>query len=133
MKQGFTAHEAGLYRPEKWRLEECKNIFRVEVKAAEWAFDRTEGAFEQVAQDETGKLSIVQEIMQNGLPAAHHCASWRTRRSYDVPLVPAMQQFPFGRLHLLGLWVKTYILVVRILWREVRWEATKQALGCPNR
>ena len=35
----------------------------VEVKATEWAFDRTKEAFEQVAQDETGKLSIVQEIM----------------------------------------------------------------------
>ena len=27
--------EAGLYRPEKWRLGRCTSIFRVEVKATE--------------------------------------------------------------------------------------------------
>ena len=32
-------------------------------KSMEWAFDRRKGAFEQVAQDEARKLSIVQEIM----------------------------------------------------------------------
>ena len=56
MKQGFTALKSA-----DW--EECESIFRVEVKATEWAFDRTKEAFEQVAQDEAGKLSIVQEIM----------------------------------------------------------------------
>ena len=33
------------------------------MKASEWAFDRIKEAFELVAQDETEKMSIVQEIM----------------------------------------------------------------------
>ena len=56
MKQGFIALKSG-----DW--EEYKSILRVEVKATEWAFDRIKEPFEHVAQDEAGKLSIVQEIM----------------------------------------------------------------------
>ena len=59
------------------------------MKASECAFDRIKEAFEQVAQDEAAKVSVVQEIM---------------RRSHNVLLVPALQQFPFGRLHVVGLW-----------------------------
>ena len=33
------------------------------MNASEWAFDRIKEAFELVAQDETEKMSIVQEIM----------------------------------------------------------------------
>ena len=33
------------------------------MKASEWAFDKIKEAFELVAQDETEKMSIVQEIM----------------------------------------------------------------------
>ena len=33
------------------------------MKASEWAFDRMKEAFEQVAQDEAAKVSVVQEIM----------------------------------------------------------------------
>ena len=40
-----------------------KNTFRKEVQASEWAFDSIKEAFEQVAQDEAEKVSIVQEIM----------------------------------------------------------------------
>ena len=56
MMKGFTALKGG-----NW--EEYKNTFRNEVKASEWAFDRIKEAFEQVAQDEVEKVSIVQEIM----------------------------------------------------------------------
>ena len=56
MKQGFIVLTSG-----DW--EEYKSMLRVQVKATEWAFDRTKEAFVQVAQDESGKLSIVQEIM----------------------------------------------------------------------
>ena len=49
MKKGFTALKGG-----DW--EEYKSIFRAEVKATEWAFDRIKGAFEQVAQDEAEKV-----------------------------------------------------------------------------
>ena len=33
------------------------------MKASEWAFDRIKKSFELVAQDETDKMSIVQEIL----------------------------------------------------------------------
>ena len=56
MKKGFTALKGG-----NW--EEYRNTFRKEVKASEWPFDRIKEAFEQVAQDEAEKVSIVQEIM----------------------------------------------------------------------
>ena len=56
MKQGFVALKSG-----DW--EEYRSIFRTELKTTEWAFDGTQEAFEQVAQDEAGKLSVVQEIM----------------------------------------------------------------------
>ena len=45
------------------KLGRIQKHFQGEVQATEWAFDRTKEAFEQVAQDEAGKLSIVPEIM----------------------------------------------------------------------
>ena len=56
MKQGFIALKSG-------DREEHKGIFRDEVKATEWAFDRIKEAFEKVAKDEARKLSTVREIM----------------------------------------------------------------------
>ena len=43
--------------------EEYKKTFKAEVGAGEWTFGRTREAFERVARDETGNLSIVQRIM----------------------------------------------------------------------
>ena len=90
------------------------------MKASEWAFDRIEEAFELVAQEEAEKMSIVQEIVlrKHGISAVNHCARRRTRRSHNVVLVPALQQFPFGRLRLVGLWRKIHKVVVRNLWRS---------------
>ena len=94
-----------------------ENTFRKEVKASEWASDRIKEAFEQVAQDEAEKLSIV----QYRLLAAYHRASRRAGRSHNVLFVPALHRFPLGRLHLVGLRRKrTQQLVVRDLWRETR-------------
>ena len=58
MKQGFLALKSG-----EW--EEYKNTFRNEAKVSEWAFDRTNGAFEKVAKDEAKKLGTVQEITRS--------------------------------------------------------------------
>ena len=55
MKKGFTASKSGTW-------EEYKEIFRKKMTASECAFDRIKEAFELVAQDETEKMSIVQEI-----------------------------------------------------------------------
>ena len=56
MKKFFTALKSG-----DW--EERKGMFSLEVKGTGWAFDRIKEVFEQLAQDEAEKLSIVQEIM----------------------------------------------------------------------
>ena len=56
MKQAFLALKGG-----DW--EDYESIFRTEVKATEWAFDRIKEAFEKVAKDEARTLSTVQEIM----------------------------------------------------------------------
>ena len=78
------------------------------MKVTEWSFDRIKEAFEQVAKDEDRKLSIVQEIMIRSAESlrTHHRASGGARRRYDVILVPALKQFPVGRLRLVGLWEK---------------------------
>ena len=61
------------------------------------------------------------------LPAAYHRASWRTR-SHNVLLVPALQQFPSGRLRLVALWEKDHKVVVRFFWGKIRLEATNRLL-----
>ena len=94
MKKGFAASKNA-----KW--EENKDTFKRNMKATEWAFKRVKETFELVAQVLARKVSIVQEIMFKSTDTlrAYHRASWRTRRSPNVLLVPALQQFPFGRLH----------------------------------
>ena len=61
----------------------------------EWAFERIREAFEKVAEDEAGKLIIRTKncFEEFRLLAAHHCASRRARRCYDVVSVPNLQQF----------------------------------------
>ena len=71
-------------------LEVKATEFRVEVKATKWAFDRIKEAFEQAAQDEAGRLSIVHEIMIRSNITCEHRASGEPRRRYDVILVPAL-------------------------------------------
>ena len=43
--------------------QEYKSIFKVEISATGWAFERIRRAFEKVAKDEAGSLNIVQRIM----------------------------------------------------------------------
>ena len=97
-----------------------------------FAFDRMKEAFEKVAKGEAKKLITVPSNHDKKYigPAAHCRANRGTGRRYDVILVPAFSQFPDGRLRLVGLWRdKAYKLVVCYLWRKIRLEATKQALG----
>ena len=105
------------------------------MKATEWAFERVKEAFELVAQDEARKVSIVQEIMfkstdtlrriiapvggQGGVPMSYLC--------------PHCNSFPLEGYILVGLWGKTYKLVVCDLWRKIRLEAIEHALGGANR
>ena len=87
-----------------WKVEtgeENKNTFRKEVKVTEWAFDGTRKR----------KLSSRWRRMRNHdqkhrVLTTHHRANGRARRSYDVIVVPALYQFPDGRLRLVGLWEK---------------------------
>ena len=56
MKKGFTALK-------EWNMGRIKKPSGKKMKASGWAFDKIKEAFELVAQDETEKMSIVQEIM----------------------------------------------------------------------
>ena len=105
------------------------------MKASEWAFDRIKEAFEQVAQDEAEKVSIVQEIMFGSKDYLRRIIApvggqGGVTMSY---LCPHCNKFP---LEDYIWWVserKTYKLVVRNLWREIRLEATEQASIRTNR
>ena len=91
------------------------------MKATEWAFDRIKEAFEKVAKDEARKLSTVQEIVMEvritcGALSRQHSEA---RRRFDVIRVPALQQFPDGRLRLVGLrGEQAHKLVVCDQWRK---------------
>ena len=103
------------------------------MKASELALDWIKEAFELVAQDETEKRSIVQEIMLRSTDCSRRIiAPVGGRRRHNVLPVSELQHFPLGRLNLVGLWVKDHKVVVRNLWRKVRLEATKQAVDRAN-
>ena len=59
------------------------------MKASEWAFDRIKEAFEQVAQDEAEKVSIVQEIML---------------RSTDYPVIVLSKHIQYNRAFVQTWW-----------------------------
>ena len=128
MQKGFTVLKGG-----DW--EEYKNSFRKEVKATEWAFDSIKEAFEQVAQDEARKMSIVQEIMIRSTDYLRRIIApvkgqGGVTMSY---LCPHCNSFPLEDFIRRGLrWKKTHNLVVRNLWRGVRLEAPEQAFGRAN-
>ena len=80
-------------------------------------------------------MSIVREIMltSTGLLVVNHCDRRRTRRCHNVVPVPELQQFPSGRLRLVGLcWKKTHQLVVCDLWRKVRLEPNRLLVVQPG-
>ena len=74
------------------------------MKASEWAFDRIKEAFDLAARGRKDEHFARDHAQKHGLFAANHFARRRTRRSHNVVLVPALQQFPFGRPRLVGLW-----------------------------
>ena len=59
--------------------------------------------------------SLVQEVMLRSADYLRRIIARGARRSRNVLLVPALQQFPIGRLRLVGLWEKTHQVVVRNL------------------
>ena len=68
------------------------------MRASEWAFDKIKEAFDLVAKDEVGKMSIVQEIMLNSTDYLRRSiAPVGGGRCHNVLLVPELQQFPPGR------------------------------------
>ena len=79
LKQAFFSLKGGVW-------EEYKGIFRVQAKAAEWAFDRIQEAFEKVAKDEGKKAeySARSYVEKYRLLAAHYRASRRARRQKEA-------------------------------------------------
>ena len=87
--------------------EESKEGCKEKEKSSEWTLSKVREVYEKVARDEVGRLGIVQEIFEKmyGLLEADHGASRWTGRSYPVVHLPppALQQFPCGGLHLVGI------------------------------
>ena len=99
MKQGFLALKSG-----EWEEYE-KTLSTMKSKFSEWAFDRIKKTFKKVAKGEARKEHRPRNHdRKHRLRATHHRASGEARRRYDVTHVPALQQFPDGRLRLMGLW-----------------------------
>ena len=101
------------------------------MKASEWTFDRIKEAFKLVAQDETEKMSIVQEIMLRSTDYLRRIIApvggqGGVTMSY---LCPNSNSFP---LEDYVWWVSGGKTMVRNVWRKVRLEATKQAVGRAN-
>ena len=59
----------------------------------------------KVAREEVGRLGVVQEILikKYGQSGADHCASRWKETSHLVVCLTALQQFPLGGLHLVGI------------------------------
>ena len=111
-----------------------RNIFRVEVRAKEWAFERTREAFEKVAKDEAGTLNIVQGIVlrstdvlrrviapaggQGGVTMSYFCPNCNS-----FPLEDCVWWVTAGKI------IKWWCAK---LLRKVRLEATEQAFGRAN-
>ena len=69
----------GYYAFKDGDSEEYQIIFKVELSATGWAFERTRELFEKVAKDEPGSLSIVQGIVEEDrFPVAYPRTSRRT-------------------------------------------------------
>ena len=83
---------------------EYKSIFRVVVRATEWAFERIRDAFENVAKDEAGRFErrTRNSVEEYRFPAAYHRASRTTRRCHDVVSLLQLQQVSLGRLRQVG-------------------------------
>ena len=90
------------------------------MKTSEWAFDKIKEAFDLVAQDEARKVSIVQEVMFKSTDYLRRLIApvEGQGRCHNVLPMPALQQSPSGRLRLVGLWEKTYKVVLRNVWRK---------------
>ena len=105
------------------------------MKASEWAFDRIKEAFEQVAQDEAEKVSVVQEIMLSSTDYLRRVIAPVGGREGVTMSYLCLHCNSF-LLEDYMWWVsgeKTYEMVVLNLSREVRLEATEQALSRTNR
>ena len=72
-------------------------------------------------------------MMKKGFTALKNGTWEEFQETFRKKMMPALQQFPVGRLRLVGLWGKIHKVVARNLWRKVRLDATEQALGRTNR
>ena len=81
------------------------------------------GSTFSVKKSESEKVSkgCSEKEEQEGIQGQwQHCASRRTRRCHPVVVVPTLQQFSFGGLHLVGTYRKEALqLVVRNLWIKI--------------
>ena len=91
MKWTFYALKEGMW-------EEFTEQFKAEINASEWTLERMYRAFEKVAKDEAGSLSIVQSIMLQSTDFLRHII----REALPVVCVPTLQLFSARGLDLVG-------------------------------
>ena len=85
-------------------------------------FERIREAFEKVAKDEAGSLSIVQGIILKSTDFLRRIiAPARGQGGVTLSyLCPHCNSFPLGGLHLVGIDLEEALqLVVRNLWRKI--------------
>ena len=120
MKKGFTALKNGTW-------EEFKETFKKKMKASEWGLrqDKRGVRLGSKGRGRKDEHCARDHAQKHTLFSANQCVSWMTRRSHNVKLVPELQQFPSGRLRVVGLGGKSHKVVVCNLWSKVRLEANE--------
>ena len=94
-----------LHRNKGWQLGRVRKGCREKEKSSEWTFEKIREAHEKVARGEIGLLIIVQKILRKSTDFLRRIigpVGGMGGVTYDVILVPALQQFPLGGLHLVG-------------------------------
>ena len=84
---------------EERQLGTSKERYWKEEKSSEWTLERTREVHEKVAKDTVAGHSEE----EHGLLAAGRCGSRWNGRSHFFVRLSALQQFSFGRLHLVGI------------------------------
>ena len=137
MRRGYLAMKNG-----SW--EEFKERYRgKKKKSSEWTLERMREAYEKVTNDEIGRLGIVQEILRKSTAFLRRViAPVGGMESHFVVCRPALQQFSFGGLLLVGIdgtrrrqqqKEDALQLVVCGMWRQIRMESAQQDTGCAAR
>ena len=123
MKKGFTS-----LKNETW--EESSETFRKRMRSLRMGLRQDQRG---VRVGSTGRgrkrwALCKRSCSEARTICAHHCARWRTWRGHNVVLVLALQQFPSGRLRLVGSKGKTAMWWCAIFGEKYDWKQQNRLL-----